>query len=236
MMQQEVDKTDEAKQAEVAPTNEPFMVKDCALIAIATGVRAQDLRELGMHLETIHPGCIYYHFWGGRLRARFQDPEYQNDFAAWARHGLHDRILAERLALIDPTQYDDLQDLRRELIEVIEERAYESEMINFINADSQFSFIRSQIVVFDTGARVSNPKDLGLLIPALPASSIFFHFIDARRRSPMKRDDFSHWLTGFNGKYKDLERKLADLDPYFVSLPELRDQVAEQFSQFMQKV
>ncbi|MBN2762670.1 MAG: hypothetical protein JXR41_06240, partial [Bacteroidales bacterium] len=63
---------------------------DCALIAIATGEKAQNLRELGDKLRHIHPGCIHYHFWGNLLRPQFDDPEYQNDFAVWASHSLHD--------------------------------------------------------------------------------------------------------------------------------------------------
>ena len=75
---------------------DPFVVRDCALAAIATGVTAETLRELRLTVRTIHPGSIYYHFWGGLLRPRFDDPEYHNDFAIWARTDLGDRILAER--------------------------------------------------------------------------------------------------------------------------------------------
>ena len=215
-----------------APTNEPFVVKDCALIAIATGVRAQNLRELRMHLATIDPGCIYYHFWGGLLRPRFDDPEYQNDFAAWAHHGLHDRRLAERLALVDPTENVDMEDLRRELLEVIEEREDESEMVPWARADQQFHFIRSQIVVFDTGARIIDPRDLVELIPTLPVSSIFFHFVDARRRDPVSMDDFSTWLMGFEGVFPELMWHVAALDPYFGSLSELREELAGIFANY----
>ena len=97
-------------------SDELFVVRDCALIGLATGKRAQNLRELRDCLETITPGSIYYHFWGGRLRSRFDDPEFNNDFAAWARHALHDWVLAERLAVIDPTAAADLEELRRDLI------------------------------------------------------------------------------------------------------------------------
>ena len=76
-----------------------FLIKDCALAAIATGLHAQNLRELRDHLTDIHLGCIYYHFWGGLLRPHFDDPEYNNDFASWARHALHDVPLAERLGI-----------------------------------------------------------------------------------------------------------------------------------------
>jgi hypothetical protein len=212
---------------------DPFAVKDCALIAIATGERANDLRELRDRLETTRPGCIYYHFWGGLLRSSFDDPEYQNDFAVWAYHGLHDRFLAERLALVDPTDFDDLEDLRRELIEIIEERLDENELVSWTAAHQQFQFIRSQIVVFDTGIRISNPKELKELIPQLTVGSVFYHFVDARRRTPNKIDDFSEWLIGFADNYDELFEQIASLDPYFKSLTELRAQLGEIFKEYM---
>ena len=70
--------------------SEPFAIKDCALVSIATGRRAQNLRELRDNIVTIHPGSIYYHFWGVLLRPSFDDPEYNNDFAVWVRHALND--------------------------------------------------------------------------------------------------------------------------------------------------
>jgi hypothetical protein len=214
-----------------------FAVKDCVLIAISTGKRAQTLRELRDRLEDIHPSCIYYHFWGGLLYQRFDDPEFQNDFASWSYHGLNDLRLAERLGIVDPTDYDDLEDLRREVIEVIEERLDESEIVPWSKADKQFYFMRSKIVVFDTGVRCESPKALGEAIAHLPVSSIFYHFIDARRRSLYgrdKRDDFSRWLSEVGGEYNELAQRIAEIDPYFASLSELRNQIVHAFDTFMQ--
>jgi hypothetical protein len=70
--------------------NEGFKILDCALIAIATGEKAQNLREFRDRLKNVHPGCLYYHFWGGLLHPHFDDPEFQNDFAVWASRYLHD--------------------------------------------------------------------------------------------------------------------------------------------------
>jgi len=203
----------------------PFAIKDCALSAIATGERAQSLRELRDRLERTHPGCLYYHFWAARLRPKFDDPEYLNDFAVWAFYGLHDAVLAERLALLSPTDFQDLDDLRRELLDVIEERLEESEWPHRAVTDRQFHFIRSTIVVFDTGRQIQGPEDLPSLIPTLSEGSIFYHFIDARRRTPDRRDDFSEWLEGLDGRWECLVEDLRALDPYFSSLAALREQL-----------
>ncbi len=208
-----------------------FQVKDCALVAIATGERVRTLRELRDHLEDIGAGSIYYHFWGALLRPRFSEPEFNNDFAGWARHGLHDGKTAERLAVIDPTEFSDIEDLRRELIEVIEDRIYEEDYMPGCKRDDEFNFITSQIVVFDTGNCVERPEELAKIIPKLSTSSIFYHFIDARRRTEHKLDDFSIWLRDFEG-YGDLVEQIANVDPYFGNLVELKDQLTKIFSSY----
>jgi hypothetical protein len=208
-----------------------FAIKDCALAIIATGRRAQTLRELRDILRDIHPGCIYHHFWGTLLRPQFSDREYNNDFATWCHHSLHDNRAAERLAVIDPADYVDLEELRQELIEVIDERLDETELMLFARADQQFHFARSVIVVFDTHRRLSRPAELTTALPELSVGSIYYHFIDARRREPVGVDDFRAWLSGLGPQYDGLCNSLAEVEPYFESLFVLRDRLAELFSQ-----
>lgn len=215
--------------------SEPFALKDCALIGIGTGEKAQNLRELKDRLLTVHSGCIFHHFWGGLLRPRFEEPEYQNDFAAWAWHGLRDPSLAERLSLIDASDYDDIEELRRELVEVIEERLEQSELVPWAKASDQFIFSRSQVVVFDTGLRFEHPAQLAEFLPRLSVGSVFYHFIDGRRRPPKRMDDFSAWLLGFEGRFDPVIEGLVSIDPYFSSLRELRREIHTVFQNLMPK-
>jgi len=67
------------------------------------------------------------------------------------------------------------------------------------------------------------------LIPQMSVSSIFYHFIDARRRAPDKMDDFCRWLTFFGETHQHLIDQLSGIDPYFSNLVELRRQVATAF-------
>jgi hypothetical protein len=214
---------------------EPFSVKDCSLVAIATGRKAQNLRELREGLLQIHPGSIYYHFWGGLLRPTFDDPQFHNDFAIWCHYALHDDTLTERLAVIDPTNFVSLALLRHELIEIIEERLEEVERPAWAARDHQFHFIRSQIVVFDTDRRIETPRDLAEAVPRMPVGCIFYHFIDARRRHSEGLDDFRAWLAGFGDMYEELSLLLASVDPYFVSLTELRRQLGDALNKYFRE-
>ena len=219
----------------MAPTNSvPFAVKDCALIAIATGREARTLRELQHQLEEVDVSSIYYHFWGGLLRPGFEERQYHNDFAEWVRHQLNDNVLAERLAVIDPSDFAELEGLRAELVEVIGERLDESEMPAWSRSDRQLQLIRSQIVVFDTHVTLDQPRELAETVSRLSTSSIFYHFIDARRRLPEKVDDFRSWLAGLPG-YEALIVQLAEIDPYFVTLAELKNHLATVFAAYFEE-
>lgn len=208
---------------------EAFRVKDCALVALAAGRKARQLREFRRELTDIEVASIYHHFWGGLLQPRFEEREYNNDFAAWVRHGVHDAVLAERLAAVDPTAFDDLEAMRHEMLELIDQRMDEVEDLGWMRATRQFEFICSQIVTFDTGRRLERPAELAELVPGLSTSSVFYHFVDARRRSTAGRDDFSEWLSLFGGKYDELTHELAGIDPYFGSLGDLRRQLCRVF-------
>jgi hypothetical protein len=203
---------------------EPFALTDCTLISIATGEMAQNLRELKDRLARLDdPSVTYFHFWGGLLRPYFVDPEYQNDFAAWAYHDLHERRLAERLAIINPTEFNTINDLRLKVIDVIEERMDEQDFEPHVEAEYPFFFMRFQIVIFDTRQRIHSPEQLRDILPAIPLGSLFYHFIDSRRRTESRRNDFSEWMAGWGQQYAQLAVKIGAVDPYFNSLVELRD-------------
>ncbi len=209
-----------------------FHVKDCSLVSISTGVKAYILSELLEHLREVEVGCLYFHFWARQLRPSFDHPEFHNDFAAWAHRDLHDWVLAERLNLIAPHEFQNLEELREELINVLEERVDESDDLPWRKAEKPFYFVKSQIVVLDTGKRVAHPQELKEVIPSLSQGSIFYHFIDARRRTPNRVDDFRAWLEAFSPRYDDLAARLGAIDPYFLTLTEIREQLYAVFEAY----
>lgn len=208
---------------------EHFAVRDCALVAIATGRRAQSLRDLREGLLVVPQESIYYHFWGRLLRPRFDDTEFHNDFATWARYSLHDDVLSERLSVIDPADFPDLDALRATLVDAIEQRIDEVDVV-FSHRDRQFHFRRCQTVVFDTALRLREPRALAEATPTLSLGSIYYHVIDARRREPIRTDDFRAWLEQFGSRYEPLCARLEAVDPYFSSLAELRAELSAIFA------
>lgn len=226
---QEIDQT---ALDEPTPAMAPFRIRDCALVAIAAGVRVQNLREFRDGLLKVPAGSIYHHFWGRLLQPQFDEPEYNNDFAAWAYHALHAKALAERLAVVDPTDFPNIEELRQEVLDIVEVRLDESEMVPWAKADQQFHFIRHQLVVLDTGLAVTEPAEFARIVPQLTNGSIFYHFIDARRRTWNRQDDFAAYLEGYGETYADLARELSAVDPYFSSLNRMRQVLSEIFQRY----
>ncbi|MFP4476465.1 MAG: DUF5752 family protein [Desulfatibacillaceae bacterium] len=213
---------------------ESFAVFDCALITLAVGERAHNLRELRDQLiRTGDPDILYHHFWSGLLRPYFVDPEYQNDFASWAYRDLHDTVLAERLSIINPGRFEDLDKLRREVVEVVEERIDEDPLAERREADHPFIFMRSQIVVLDSRKSAETPQDLASVLPSLTLGSVFYHFVDSRRRLSDGGDDFSSWLENFHEEYEGLRGDIRAIDPYFNTLAELQEELVLAFSRHL---
>ena len=110
----------------------------------------------------------------------------------------------------------------------------EEEAASRVEAEHPFFFMRSQIVVFDTRLRVARPEELGGLIPQLSLGSLFYHFIDSRRRNASGGDDFTEWLKCWGDQYHLLSEQIQTIDPYFNNLIELRENLAECFTSHLE--
>lgn len=213
-------------------THAPFYVKDCALAAIATGSKAQNLVELRDQIKTIPAESIYYHFWRQSIETSLVPESFCNDFSHWAHYQLHDEVLAERIAFIDPSEYVDLEKLRSDIVNVIENRLDEQNGVTLCSHAEAFHFIRFKIIVFNTSHKMEHPKDLVKTIPVISPSSIFYHFIDARRRESIRLDDFSSWLYGYHEEFDPLIERLKQIDPYFIPLADLQQKLSSTITEY----
>ncbi len=203
----------------------PFRFMDCALTILSLGRSAQNLRELRDWISEVPAQCIYHHFYESLLRPVFDDPEYRNDFAFWARWHLHDNVLAERLGVIDPLDYDDLEAVRQQVLDVIEDRLAETPFVPGVAPGHEFFFMRSHRVILDTRLQAATPAELGAQIPHLSTGSIFYHFVEARGRPPVRTDDFSAWLADWGPAYDKYRKRLEAIDFSLWSLAELRQRI-----------
>jgi hypothetical protein len=87
------------------------------------------------------------------------------------------------------------------------------------------------MVIFDARQTAETPEALGEILPRLGLGSIYYHFIDARLRPPINRNDFSTWLDHFGLEYEQLSSAIQSVDPYFSSLTRTHHVLCELFQQ-----
>ncbi len=211
----------------------PFEVKDCALLTRMSGLPpAINLRELRERIAQCGENVLFHHFCETTLRGTFDNPDYRNDFAVWSKWYLGDRVLAERLGILDPYEFPSLGELRAATLEVIDERLGESTMIPWARPGDELYFMEATTVVFDTGIRISHPRELAAAIGAMTGGSVYYHFLEARRRPPFGKDDFTAWLLeNFNDeKIRPYIEALARIDFYFHTLVHLRKELVRVLS------
>jgi hypothetical protein len=200
-----------------------FEVRDCALLARMSGLPpAFNLRELRERIAVCGENVLFHHFCETPLRGTFDNPDYRNDFAVWSKLYLGDRVLAERLGILDPYAFPSLGDLRAATLEVLDERLSELTMIPWARPGDEFFFSEATTVVFSAGIRITQPSRLGAFIRKMTNGSVYFHFLEARRRLPLGRDDFTAWLMEDEEANKPYIQALASIDFYFHTLVHLR--------------
>jgi hypothetical protein len=206
----------------------PFKVRDCAIITRMGGVEsAVNLRELRERVRTCPVECLYHHFCETLVRPTFDDPEFRNDFAVWASRNLRDRVLAERLGILNPYTFGDLEPLRERVVEIMDERLSEVPYIPWVPKGDEFRFMRAVTIVFDTGVELVEPQDLVQQLPNMSLSTIYYHFVEARRRTPDRNDDFSAWLSGFEKPREGLIQAFSRIDFHLLNLSELKEVVVD---------
>ncbi|OIP36341.1 MAG: hypothetical protein AUK27_01995 [Deltaproteobacteria bacterium CG2_30_66_27] len=211
----------------------PFEVKDCALLVRMSGLPpAFNLRELRERIAVCGENVLFHHFCETTLRGAFDNPDYRNDFSVWSKWYLGDRVVSERLGILDPYAFPSLGELRAATLEVIDERLGELSMISWARPGDELFFMEATTVVFDTGIRISDPRELAASIEAMTAGSVYFHFLEARRRLSLGKDDFSAWLIENGDGEKNLPyiEALGRIDFYFHTLSDLRKELVKVLS------
>jgi len=111
----------------------------------------------------------------------------------------------------------------------------EREFIPWSSRDESFQFVRALLVILDTPKVLQNPHDLLDALKNMGQHSLFYHFIDSRRRTLEGADDFSEWLQSFGDEYKDLVQRFREINPYFITMQELNQKLIEVCEECLSK-
>jgi trehalose synthase-fused probable maltokinase len=199
----------------------PFRFMACLELREFVGVRAENERQLAERLDEVPLDSIYYHTHAFFLRHRFLAGAYPNDFATWVAVQVRDRVLGERLAMVDPAEFPTLQALREELVAVIDDHLRTLQVVPGVIFGEPFDFIQSRIVEVPTALEVRTLQDFRDVLLDVDASAIYFHLVEARMRLGRGQNDFAAWLDRGLGLPK-LAARVRAVDPYAGSMERTR--------------
>jgi hypothetical protein len=130
-------------------------------------------------------------------------------------------VLGERLAMVDPAHFPNLQALREELVSVIDDHLRGLQVVPSAVLGEPFEFIQSRIVEIPTGIRVRTLEEFRNALLDVDVSAIYFHLVEARMRLGRGQNDFAAWLEHGLG-LQALAAKVRAVDPYAGSLERAR--------------
>jgi len=203
---------------------EPFEFKQCASISKSTGQKAVSLKELKDRLSSVSDDSIFHHTYQYFLKGHII--EYTNDFAEWAGESLEERALAEHLSNIDPYDFKNIGDLRKELIRVIHVYLENFPEPREALPGNEFYFIETITIIYPVGIRARNLAEFVTAMKYIDIGSVYYHFFEARTRLGGESDDFSKWILDCFGK-NGLAEKIRAIDPFMHNLEGIKMYLVE---------
>ena len=107
----------------------PLDIMGCIELKELLGLKANDEQKLLELIEEVPADSIYYHTHSYFLRHFYITGPYSNDFANWAVIQVRDRVLGEKLSCVTPSSNKSLEDIRYELIEILDEHLTDQKFV-----------------------------------------------------------------------------------------------------------
>ena len=212
----------------------PFLFVGCWELREMLGRVARDEQQLLEAIEEIPSDSIYFHTHSFFLRHKYIAGPYPNDFATWAAIQVRDRVLGEKLGILDPYDFENLENLRSEIVSIIEEHLSQLQIIPRAIYGEPFYFMQSRIVEVPTGLEARTLTEFREILAAADASVVYYHTFEAHLRLGRKRGDFALWVEEQLG-LPELAEKISKLDPYMTSLESIRSRIVKLCDEVLEK-
>ena len=206
-------------QAGKVATGSTFVFRDIVAVVKYTGFKAATLVELRDAIGKISKDSLFHHTCRYYLKGNVQ--EHTNDFAHWAGVDLEEGALAEQLSNIDPYSFETMDGLREHFLLIIDEYLNDAPEPTPVRPGEEFFFSEAAVFVLPSGTKVKNLAEFLMAIKYIDASSIYYHFYEARARLGAGVDDFSMWIEG-SLDLPDIAEKLRLIDPFMNNLEDIR--------------
>jgi hypothetical protein len=205
---------------------QPFRFVSCMELREILGKRAMDEQRLLEIIEEAPADSIYYHTHSYYLRHPYTQGMFPNDFATWAALHAQDRVLGERLGVLDPFEFNDIEQLRSEMLSVIGDHLSHLGTIPRSTAGKPFEFVRSHVIDVDLGIEAWTLREFRDLLTCVEVGAIYNHICEARMRKRRLVGDFVRWLSAEEGLgLPDLASQVVKVGHLGLSLEGMREQM-----------
>ncbi len=194
------------------------------------GIKAKDPAELLDGISKVPVYSIYHHTHRFLQQHHYLSPEPPNDFAYWLTSILNLRELGEAMASIDIVRWKSMEDLRAEFIRILDDYLTKGKYTISAPEGSEFHFMSAKVFVLPTNCAAKNLEEFVDAIQRVSVQSLYFHVFEARMRLEEDENDFTLWFRSIG--QEQLAKDLSRLDPYTMTLENLRDRIVKEVSRY----
>jgi hypothetical protein len=204
--------------------NMPFRFVSCMELREVLGKRAMDEHRLFELIEEVPADSIYYHTHSYFLRHAYTQQLYSNDFASWVVLYAQDRVLGERLGVLDPFAFGDIEQLREEILRIMGDHLNRSTASSRSVVSEPFEFIRSHIIEIPLGLEARTLSEFYDALANVEVGAVYNHVCEARMRKRQLSVDFARWLSSEEGLgLQELARRVEQVGRLGLSLEGIRN-------------
>ncbi len=198
------------------------------------GRSARDEQQLMEAIEEIPLDSLFYHTHSFFLRHKYIAGPYPNDFATWAAIQVRDRVLGEKLGILDPYDFENLEALRTEIVNIIDEHLSQLQFIPRVIYGEPFHFMQSRIIEVPTGLEARTLDEFRKILSTVDASVVYYHNFQAILRLGRRQGDFALWIEE-QLKLPELAKKISMIDFYMTSLESIRHRIIKLCDEVLEK-
>jgi len=213
---------------------DPFFFTGCWELREMVGRSARDEQQLLEAIEEIPLDSLSYHTHSFFLRHAYIAGPYPNDFATWAAIQVRDRVLGEKLGILDPYDFENLEALRAEIVNIVDEHLSQLQIIPRVVYGEPFYFMQSRIIEVPTGLEARTLTEFRKILATVDISAVYYHNFEAMLRLGRRMGDFALWIEE-QLHLPELAQKISRLDFYMTSLESIRHRIIQLCDEVLKK-